>query len=286
VHIHPRSQRNRFIGLVGLGWFIFCTATAVFIPLFAADFRAWSHFTWTDREIYIGAACYFVVGLAGLLLAVTRLLLPMFGRSARIGYDVARPLMMIDVPRPRFEDFHALGAATAARAAWSRAFVTLFFGAIIFIIWTHPMTRHEGVPFKAALTTFAVAVAAKTVFPLVRTRLLTTRWGARLRWELFGRHGEPRRYHVFEDGILIQRLSGGQRRVPWYDARHACLIGNTIGMLGRGELIVIPGDAMPTQAMADTLMDVMARNRVAFVNRPAAATNLMDAASPVSALGN
>jgi hypothetical protein len=270
VRVHPRSQRNTYIGVVGLLWFGFCTSVAVLVPLFRDDFRAWSHFTWTDREIFIGAACYYVCGLAGLVLVITRLIVPLFARSPAIGYDVAPPVMLIDVPRPRFEDFYALGAATTSRAAWGRAGVTLFFGGVIWVIWTHPLTRHDGVPLQTAATLFAVGLAYRTLHPLVRTRLLLTRWGARLRWELFSRHRQPRRYHVFAEGLLVETPGGKRRTIPWYDMRHAYLLGNTIGMLGRGELIVVPGDALPTQAAANLFMDVMERGGVRFVNQPAA----------------
>src|SRR5690349_12262189 len=119
------------IGLAGLLWFLYCTAVTILILSDPQSFRDWSHFTWTDREIQIGAWCYFVCGLAGLILAITRLLLPRFARRPRIGEPGDMPLFVFDVI-PRYEDFRSLQSAATIRAANLNAVLWIAGGVIVF----------------------------------------------------------------------------------------------------------------------------------------------------------
>jgi hypothetical protein len=269
--MHPPSQRNKTIGKVGLAWFLFCTGASVSVLLDPDGFRRISkYYTWTDREILIGAVCYFVAGLGGLVLVVTRLILPFFARRPRIGYGAATPVLAVDV-LPRFEDFHALHALASARAARTATLFTLAAGLVIFLLVEQPTWRNEGVPLRVGLTIFGAALVIKALFPLVRSAFSRSRWCCRLRWSLFGRHREPRRYHVFEDGILVQGRSF-QRIVPWYDVRHVHFIGDTIGLVGRGELITIPTTAMPSPDAAAQFIQLL--DRKALYSSISTATNV------------
>src|SRR5439155_21840133 len=144
----------------------------------------WSHFTWTDREIAIGAACYFIAGLGGAVLAITRLFLPLFARRPRIGYGLATPVLAVDV-RPRFEDFHALHARATVRAAKTATVITLLFGVTIFILLEHPTLRHEGIPLRVGLMGFGVVLLAKALIPLLRSGVSRSKWWSIIRWKLF-----------------------------------------------------------------------------------------------------
>jgi len=72
------------IGIIGLLWFLFFAGTGTFCLVRPDELRNYSSskYTWTDREIRIGAACNVVVGSAGLQLVFSRLLLPLFNQSA------------------------------------------------------------------------------------------------------------------------------------------------------------------------------------------------------------
>jgi hypothetical protein len=258
--MHPPSQRNKKIGRAGLIWFLFCTATAACVWFDKEGFRNWSHFTWTDRELAIGAACYFTAGLGGAVLAVTRLFLPPFARRPMIGYDRAAPLLAVDV-RPSFEDFHALHARASVRAARTAILVTLLCGIALFVLLEHPTLRHEGVPLRVGLTAFALIIAAKVLLPLISSAVSRSKWWSILCWYLFGRHREPRRYHVFEDGILVQGVTF-ERVVPWYDVRYVHFFGDTIGLVGRGELMTIPTAALPSHDALAQLIHLLDRKAV------------------------
>jgi hypothetical protein len=258
--VHSPSQSNKRIGLIGLVWFIYCTVSAAGVVLDPEGFRSWSHFTWTDRELLIGAGCYFTAGLAGLVLAVTRLLLPLFARTPMIGYDVAAPLMAVDV-EPRFEDFHVLSKAMAARGAKKKILFTMLFGVVFFIMLEHPLLRRRGIPFHVAAYGVGCLLIVRALFVLVRSLFARTRWWSTVRWMRSQRCHSPRRYHVFDDGILVQGMDY-HKVVPWYDVRQAHLFGNTLGMVGRNEMILIPGAALPSEAHVDLLMQLLERKRV------------------------
>jgi hypothetical protein len=255
--MHPPSQRNRTIGIVGLVWFLWCASSAAFCVLDMQDFRDWSHFSWTDREIYIGAACYMTCGLAGLLLAFTRLILPAFARRPQIGYGVAAPLLAVYV-QPRFDDFHTLNAMATTRTAITKTIITLLGGVVIFVLLEHPNLRHEGIPLRVGMITCGTILLAKAIVPILRALFSRSRLWSKLRWSLYGRHREPRRYHVFEDGILVQGVTY-HRAIPWYEVRYVHFFGNTIGLVGRGELITIPGEAIPSQDDANALIQLLDR---------------------------
>jgi len=71
------------IGIIGLLWFVFFAGTGIYCLLDPVALREYSapQYKWTDREILIGAACYIVVGLAGLVVAFSRLFMPLLGRK-------------------------------------------------------------------------------------------------------------------------------------------------------------------------------------------------------------
>jgi hypothetical protein len=251
------------LGLVGLLWFLFCTATARLVYFNPDQFRAFAAkegATWTDREILIGVACYFTVGLAGLVLVITRLIGPLFYRRVRIDYAQASPLMVFEVV-PRYEDFLTLSQATIAKRTWTRLGITLLAGVIIFVMLEHPSMRHEGVSFGIALSIFGGIVLAEILMMLVKSYWSRSTFWLTARWKVNGRLREPRRYHLFEDGVIVQGLTF-YRTVPWYEVQHAHLTGNTIGFIGRGELMVIPGEALVSQSSADQLMDLLLRKKL------------------------
>src|SRR4051794_8351773 len=88
LQVQAPSRRNRVIGLAGLLWFAFCGSNVLDVTLDPHGFRAWSHYSWTDRELMIGSVCWMTAGLGGLILALTRLLLPMFATRPRIADGV------------------------------------------------------------------------------------------------------------------------------------------------------------------------------------------------------
>ena len=259
--MHQPSQRNRRIGIWGLIWFLFCAGSAAAVYFDPEGFRGWSKFTWTDRELMIGAACYFVAGCGGLVLAVTRLFLPMLAKPSLIGYDVAAPLMAIDV-EPKFEDFHKLASAVTVRRAKMKILRTVLFGVVFFIMLEHPLLRRQGVPFIRAAYGLCSVLALRAIVLFVRSLVARTRWASTLRWMKSQRYHTPKRYHVFEDGLLVQGMDY-HKVIPWHDMRQAHLFGNTLGLFGRDEMILIPGEALPSEGHVDALMQLLQRNKLA-----------------------
>ena len=260
--MHPPSQRNTTIGLVGLVWFLFCTATAIVVPMDPDGFREWSRQSWTDQEIRIGAACYFVAGLGGLVLVVTRLVLPrLLARRPRIGDGLAPPLMSIPVV-PDFKSFYAVRSRASARAADAAALSAVLAGAVIFILLIHPDWRRNGMTFKASVIAFS-----GTLVGLVGHKYLIGRTAASikplfwLRWKLRARNHEPRQCDLYEDGIHVRGRSF-QFRLPWYDAKHATCLDDGIGFVGRGETVVIPARSLPSPEAFDQLMRLLERKGV------------------------
>ena len=259
--MHPPSQRNTTIGLIGLVWFLFCTATAIVVPMDPNWLRDWSRQSWTDQEIRIGAACYFVAGLGGLVLVITRLVLPRFARRPRIADGLTPPLMSIPVV-PDFKSFYAVRSRASARATDAAALFAVFAGAVIFILLIHPEWRRDGMTFKASVIAFSGTLAGlvghKYLIGRATASMKPLTW---VRWKTLARNHEPRCCDLYEDGIHVRGRTF-QFRLPWYDAKHATCLDDAVGFVGRGETIVIPARSLPSPEAFDQLIRLLERKGV------------------------
>jgi hypothetical protein len=257
--LHQPSRLNRSIGTLGLIWFLFFAGSGFLVLNNPQSLRDFSKFTpadrWTDREILIGSWCYIGIGFAGAILFITRLILPMFARRPKIGDGATAPLFSFDVT-PHFEHFHAFNALATARSAKIDAFIWLGGGAVMFIAIVHPQMRHDGKSFKTAVIAFGFVLLIRVVNKYLLRRILAGwRLWSLARWYLNWRHRAFRRVHFFDDGILVRSYEF-RIVLPWYDVTYARRMDDAIGIVGRGQLVVIPTKGL-TFSDVDQLMRLL-----------------------------
>jgi hypothetical protein len=255
--MRPMSAGSKIIGILGLLWFAAWVSCAIYCLRHPEAVRNFANHPWSDREILIGAACYSVIGLAGLVPAFTRLVLPLFGRSPRIGRNAAPCLASIGVSLT-FAEFEAAYRVRARRELRASILGWIFAMTGVLVFAALGPWLFGGAPRPPLLLHFTFYLTAVMIGIAFR---LARQTSAAAAWEDFPYLRESCRYDFFEDGFHVYGYSYSWG-VPWAHIRRAERIGDAIMLKVRRQLLVLPlfALAQPGGAIAVDLLRRKVKN--------------------------
>jgi hypothetical protein len=250
------TSSSRSIGVAGLVWFLFFAGAATFCVLRPDALRKYSAptHTWTEREIWIGAACNVVIGSAGLVLAFRRLLLPLFLPPLHVRADASSLQASVAVA-PSFGEFETVHRAVQRRRFLVSSMVWILSMAGGFAITQTVLLPNRVDPRVALVMNFAgfvMAVLVGIAIRFFRQVPASDDWVANAHLHLASR------YDFFEDGLRVFNGTFAWE-IPWPQVQQAVVVDNVLGLIVDRDLLIIPASALARAGALEAVVDLLRR---------------------------